>query len=311
MPVVASERRILIAMVHACAASMLGFVTLPMLHELDVSARRAQSWCDSGLLHRIARGLYHVSLRYHELSREQHIIARLLTAGPDARLTRLAALEISGGTRFATGPVDIVVPTKRVAGLTDTRIHVVRDLDHMEPCHIGAVPATPIEWTISELGQDLGRYQITNVLHSIEYRDRCTDLADRVEAELDRRRHIGAPDVRAAIALYRAGSAGTRTRTEDRYLRMALRVAVTAPTVNCVHQVAGGSYEVDFMWRGSSLRVEIDGGQHGRIPDQMSDAASDEHFADLGVLTLREHWRDVWRDLPGCAARLRRQLASR
>jgi hypothetical protein len=315
MPARCSQRQILLDRLRAFAATRFGFATIVEAEALGISRRTLRSWCDSGLIRRIARGLFHVSCRWDELTPDQKTVARLLAAGPDAALARIGAMAFAGGTRFTTSVTDIIVPTDVSAVLPGTRIHRVEDLRVEDVRLFQGFRVTSDEWTVAELGRDftdpVGRYQIANAIHAINYRERTTDLADRVEAELDRRRHVGAPIVRRAIDLHRATSAGTRTRTEDRYVDMALKAWPVEPLVNCVTTAGGVSYEVDIRYLDEMVRIELDGGQHGRIHDAAKDTVSDQRFGADGLLTLRESWRSVWRDLPGCRRRLLIALRSR
>jgi hypothetical protein len=82
-----------------------------------------------------------------------------------------------------------------------------------------------------------------------------------------------------AIVLYKAGSAGTRSRNEVLFLRLDL----PEPLVNT--KLLG--YEVDFLWPEVWLNVEVDGAQHNTPPARRADAARDRTLGAAGYTVLR------------------------
>jgi hypothetical protein len=86
-----------------------------------------------------------------------------------------------------------------------------------------------------------------------------------------------------AIALYNAGSAGTRSGAEDAFLALIDQ----EPRVNTdLH-----GFEVDFHWPELKLAVEIDGPHHGRPRDRDADARQDRALQAAGYDTLHFHRR--------------------
>ena len=81
------------------------------------------------------------------------------------------------------------------------------------------------------------------------------------------------------MALYAAGSAGTRSGAEDALLRLV----ADEPLVNV--ELLG--FEVDFHWPQRRLAVEIDGPAHGRPPSVAEDARRDRTLRAAGYTILR------------------------
>jgi len=83
-----------------------------------------------------------------------------------------------------------------------------------------------------------------------------------------------------AIDLYLAGSAGTRSDLEDRFLELVR--GFPSPLVNMEYL----GYEVDFRWPERKLVVEVDG-NHTRPRDKRSDAARDRVLRAAGYTVVR------------------------
>ena len=122
--------------------------------------------------------------------------------------------------------------------------------------------------TLVDLSDVLTPHQLANVIHEAAFRNLFDDRA--VHAAIDRangRRNLHVLD--KALALNRAGSAGTRSELEDRFLALTGKSGLPEPLVNTHVE----ELEVDFHWPELSLVVEVDGPGHTvvRIPDREID----------------------------------------
>ena len=90
---------------------------------------------------------------------------------------------------------------------------------------------------------------------------------------------MGLAVLEQAIALHKAGSAGTRSAGEDAFLTLGF----PEPLVNT--HVLGE--EVDFHWPGRWFVVEIDGHGHGRPATREDDARRDAKLRAAGYSVLR------------------------
>jgi very-short-patch-repair endonuclease len=93
--------------------------------------------------------------------------------------------------------------------------------------------------------------------------------------------------VEAAIELHLSGSAGSRSRLEQRFLRLVRGAGLPAPRVNTI--VHG--FEVDAYWPG--VCVEIDGPGHRRAATQAEDRIRDAALRAAGCVVLRFGGHDV------------------
>jgi hypothetical protein len=126
-----------------------------------------------------------------------------------------------------------------------------------------------------------------------------------VRAALDR--HPGRPGAAALGALlsrYAAGSTLTRSELEERFLGLCDRYALPRPDVN--RRIDGG-IEVDFLWPGARLVVEVDGYAFHRSPTAFEeDRARDVALVLAGYRVLRFTWTQVTRRPAEVARALRR-----
>jgi len=84
------------------------------------------------------------------------------------------------------------------------------------------------------------------------------------------------------------GSAGTRSKLEDRFLALVLSGGVDEPRVNVHISVPGGrSLEVDFHWPDQRIVVEVDGSGHRRVRTRREDADRDVLLRAAGYRVLR------------------------
>jgi hypothetical protein len=111
------------------------------------------------------------------------------------------------------------------------------------------------------------------------YRKRFDAAASRAAmARATGRRHLDV--LERALAAHEAGSAGTRSAAEDRFLSAVTRAGLPEPRVNT-------PIEVDFHWPDLGLCVEVDGPGHDRPRTRRDDAIRDRALTATGRTVLR------------------------
>jgi hypothetical protein len=155
---------------------------------------------------------------------------------------------------------------------------------------------TTLERTCLDLGAVLTRWQLVNVLYEAEFLFGL-DL-DLLDARNERRaRCHGKAVLRNAIADRRAGSAGTRSATEDRLVRLILRAGLPEPMVcnPCATELV--EHECDLVWPDLRVIVEVDGVTgHRRSGRRQSDKGRDAHFRALGWTVVRISSETIWQE---------------
>lgn len=227
-------------------------------------------------------------------------LAAVLAAGPLAALGWESAARRHGLWMRSRNPDHVHVvttasrrPDLRARWLT---VHRSRTLSADDIEIVDGIATTTALRTCCDLGHVLTPLQIANVLHEATYR-RTVDV-DALEArlaELGRVRGTGA--VRRAIALYRIGSAGTRSASEDRFHAGLVRRRLRRPAVNVRGATGVPGMEVDFVWPRSRLAVEIDGPGHDRPGHAENDALRDAELRAAGWTVLRFTTDQVWAEL--------------
>jgi very-short-patch-repair endonuclease len=107
----------------------------------------------------------------------------------------------------------------------------------------------------------------------------------------------GAARVRRALELHAAGSAGTRSGSEDRFQQGLRAAGLPEPQVNVRGATGHPALELDFVWQKQRLAVAIDGSQHEWAQAEDRDAAIDNMLESDHWLHLHIPTRRIWWDL--------------
>ena len=231
-----------------------------------------------GALFRQHEGIYSVGSEV--LSREGEFLLMVFAGGPGSLLTSAAELELLGWRRQPAPLIDVVVPRKRRAP-QGARFHE-STIDRRDRRRYKGIPVASVPRLIVDLTEDHTPLEIAAVIREAAFHKRFSlpDARDAI-ARANGRRHIK----RATQALdhYIAGSAGTRSGNEVRFVAMLNQAGVPEPRVNV--KVEG--FEVDFHWPDRRLIIEIDGSGHRRAANRREDALRDEVLTAKGWLVLR------------------------
>jgi hypothetical protein len=174
----------------------------------------------------------------------------------------------------------VTVPSQngriRRAGI---RIHRSGRLASEEVTERHGIPVTTIARTLLDLADVLDPQALRRAITEAEYRG-LFDLTTVIAVVQNNPGRRGAKLMRAAEA------AGHRTRSplEDRFLAFIERWGVEEPESNVWLE----GYEVDFLWRGVGLVVELDGGaEHGTRHALNADRLRDRVLWRRGIRTMR------------------------
>jgi len=198
----------------------------------------------AGYLHPKYRGVYAVG--HPKLSREGEWLAAVYAAGDGAALAGFSGGKYWRISRFPDRSIQVAVPKRRRAQagfqIVPTRLlsgeSFVRD----------AIPVCTVARVLFDMSRELSPEQVANVIHQAEFEKRFRERAITRTT----------PVLRAALALHKNGSAGTRSGLEDRFLKLIRGARLPEPIINTHHL----GFELDFRWPG--LNVEIDGDHHDR-----------------------------------------------
>ncbi|MCW2923209.1 MAG: hypothetical protein JWM98_613 [Thermoleophilia bacterium] len=163
--------------------------------------------------------------------------------------------------------------------------------------------------TCHHMGTAATRHQITFVMRSAD-RLGLLDIEYLRFLTGDFYRGPGNGVVRGALGGWDAGSAGTRSGSEDLFVLGSERYQLPEPAVN-VRGVTGlPDVEPDFAYPGLRKVIEIDGGDHDTDAAKARDAEIDARHRGRRIDTLRLPSTSLWRDLRGTMDAVARFLAS-
>jgi hypothetical protein len=295
--------------VWSVAGPQFGTIASRQLATINVSRPTVHRRVSSGEFTRVLPRTFAVGPAAVQLSEDGWRMASVLEAGDPAALCRASAAERLGVWNRPVDEIHVVSlahhrrdPGGRVV------FHRTDDLPASDIADQGGIPTTTFLRTCRDFAIDHTAHQVAFVLGEGAFRQLFT-----IE-EIDRMLvvHVGEPGVavaRDALALHRAGCAGTRTRSEDRFLELVTAAKVATPIVNTPGAFDVLPEELDFAWPDHGLVVELDGHTvHGRPGNRRRDAGRDAILTDDGILVVRIDPRDVW-TAPGRIVRdLRRWL---
>jgi hypothetical protein len=257
-----------------CSSPRHGLATTRSLRAAGLSYDAIRLRVKRGALVQRYPGVY--SFGRGDLSPEAQKMAAVLAGGPGAVAADASAASLYRISRWPDGAPHILVP-RRHRPIQGILVHQCLRLDARDVAVARDIPVTTVARTLVDLGVPLTPHQLCWVINEAAFR-RKFDLGATRRAMERANGHHGIGTLKRALALYAAGSAGTKSRYEDAFLA----VASPEPLVNM--QLLG--YEVDFHWPGWRLVVEVDG-NHSRPRDVLSDDGRDAVLRRAGWTVVR------------------------
>jgi very-short-patch-repair endonuclease len=253
-------------------------------------------------LHRLHRGVYAVGhTALVPLARE---MAAVLACGPGAAISHRSAATLWQLLAEIEGPVDVTV-TRSGRSHRGLRVHRSRSLRPEDIQTRHGIPVTRPTRTLLDLADDATERELERALDEA-LAQRLTTRAALVAAVKAAQGRHGAAKLRHVIERD-DGPALTRSEAEERFLALVRAAGLETPEVN----VRLGSHEVDFLWRGRRLVVEIDGYRfHSSRQAFERDRRRDAELAAAGYRVIRITWRQLVKEPYSVVARLSQVLAA-
>ena len=253
-------------------------ITTAQLERAGIGRSAIAKRAANGRLHRRYRGVYAVG--QPRLSRQGEWIAAILACGPRAYLASLtAAVHLRLWRRRVTA-IHVLAPRGRTPRGVQARAY--RRLDRRDVTVRGGIPVTTVPRTLVDLTDVLTAHQLANVIHEAAFRNLFDERAVRAAIHRANGRH-NLHVLTKALELNAAGSAGTRSELEDRFLALTSRSDLPKPPVN----TRVDDFEVDFHWPQLNLIVEVDGPAHTRPRTRRDDQRRDARLRAAGHTVLR------------------------
>lgn len=270
-----------------------GVISRVQCVSLGVAAETVDNQLRSGRWQQVQRGVY--ATFTGSLTREQHLWAALLRAGPGATFSHETAAELHGIADRPGSRIHITVPANRqpsrYARIPNVIIHRSHSLERTrQPA--GLPPRTRVEDTVLDLIESTASFAdaYTWICRAI---GRRRTTADRIRAALDQRakfprRH----EVELALA---DAASGALSWLELMYVRGVERPhgLPAASRQARVRQQTGSTY-LDNLYEDYNLCVEIDGTAAHPADEQWRDKRRDRRNLVYGKIdTLRFGYLDL------------------
>jgi hypothetical protein len=264
--------------IAAIAGRQHGVITTAQLVRAGLGTSAISKRAANGRLHRKYKGVYAVG--QPRLSHEGGWMAAILACGPGSYLASLtAAVHMKLWRRRVTG-IHVLAPRERK--FRGVRVRTYRALEPLDVTVRAGIPVTTVPRTLVDLSDVLTAHQLANVIHEAAFRKLFDPRAVRAAIHRANGRH-NLHVLERALALNAAGSAGTRSELEDRFLALTSKSDLPEPLVNTKIQ----DIEVDFHWPHLNLIVEVDGPGHTRPRTQREDQQRDARLRAAGNTILR------------------------
>ena len=272
---------------------------------MGVEPHRIVAWTKAGRLHRVHNGVYAVG--QPALSSEAHLLAAVLSVGPDAVMSHQSAALTWGFIRSAGDPrreaVDVSAP-RRLNRRARIRTHFAPTLERQDRMFWDRIPITTPARTLRDLASVLSEDALRQAIRRAQV-DKRTILRD-LDEHLVRMRPC-APGARRLAAVLAEGPTPTRSELEDGMLALLARHGFPRPQVNVPLQLPGRQVEVDFLYPDRRLVLETDGDRfHGTRLAREADAARQADLETAGYRVVRLSYQQVIHDEQRTVARLRR-----
>ncbi|HEX4110664.1 MAG TPA: type IV toxin-antitoxin system AbiEi family antitoxin domain-containing protein [Solirubrobacteraceae bacterium] len=263
-----------------------GVVHVDDLHALGLTNSAISRRVDAGRLHRKGPRTYAVG--HEALSEKGEWMAAVLTVGPKAAwLSGVSAAQFRAVWRGAPPPrLEVLTTSQRGRTIPSLQVVRARRVDPRDVTVIDGIPVVTVPRLLVELSATLTAGQLANVIHEAAYRNLFDASATRAAAQRATGRHH-LDVLHRALELYEQGSAGTRSRREDRIVRALLKGKGPKPIVGAALTINVTRIEVDLLYPDAKLAVEIDGPGHRRPRTQREDRLRDALLRGGGYDTLR------------------------
>ncbi len=293
----ATERRL-----AALAGEQHGIVALGQLRGLGFSLAQVKHRMRCGRLHRIHRGVYAVG--HGALGSRARWMAATL-AVPAAVLSHGAAAALWRLRGWGGGAIHITAAA-RTMQRGALRPHF-RDLPYDERTVHDGIPVTTLARTLLDLAATEGSRALERALREATY----LSLTDPAGLPALVARYPGARGTAAAAAVLADTTYVMRTRSEleARFLEFLRERRLPLPETNVGIEAGGRRFEVDCIWRGPGLVVELDGRAAHLSPSRAEgDRERDGWLGARGLIVSRVTWRRLARDPDGLESQLRMAL---
>jgi very-short-patch-repair endonuclease len=261
------------------AGKQHGVVTRRQLLALGFSDNAINHRIATSRLHPVRRGVYAVGRP--ELSGDGHLLAAVLSCGPDAVASHESAAALYSIRRYPRGPVEISVPASRCPRRPGIRVHRRANLGPEQVTRWRGIPVTSPVVTLVDLAVRLRGEPLEAAVNEADKLGLCDPETLRAALEAME----GQPGTPALGRMLDCRTfALTDSPLERHFLSVIRSGGLPMPQTQC--RLNG--FKVDFFWPDLGLVVETDGLRYHRTPSQQAhDRLRDQTHTTAGLTALR------------------------
>ncbi|MGI8580217.1 MAG: type IV toxin-antitoxin system AbiEi family antitoxin domain-containing protein [Solirubrobacteraceae bacterium] len=276
------------AVLRSLAADQHGVVARSQLLGAGLSVQTVDRLTAGGRLVLMHRGVYAVG--HAQLRPQGFRLAAVLACGAGARLSHRSAIAAKGLRYDDRQRIDVTVPVGSACGRTLPGLIVHRARLAESDCdEVDGIPVTSVARTLVDLAGSGPRRLVARavdaaLVHRV-YDQRAVDEILRRKPALR-----GVAVLRSVLEERHPDSHRTRSEMEVIALEKLAPSGLRRPRVNA--WLADLCVEVDLLWEGERLAVELDSRRYP-APRTREDAARGALLESFGYRVLRFGWGDI------------------
>lgn len=279
-------------------------LTRDELFDLGGSDEVIESRLSRGLWMRVHPGVYQVDRR--PLDWESRLLAAVLAAGPEARVSHRAALVLWGMDGIGSAPVEITMPFGNLAFPEDVIVHRSRRPTPRRECR--GIPVSGPERTLLECAR-LPPMVVGKALDSAIRLGITTVDKVWLMLGLEGGRGVAGTKRLRSVLGERVHDTATDSGSEFELLHHMQRGGLPKPELGFELYPASGRRIPDFIWPERGKAVEVDGIDAHSSADQLDDdLIRQNELMDLGLEIRRFSARRIRRHPESVVAEIRQFL---
>jgi hypothetical protein len=294
------------ARISELATRQHGVVSRRQLLDLGLSARMLDHRLACGILRPLHAGVY--AAGHEALPYRARVAAAVLAVTGETAASHYSALALRGLADPRPGPVHVTAtqPRRRRPGIAIHRGGLPDD----EVEITARIPVTTVPRTLLDLSGRSDRKTLRRLVKEAEFQG-LVGIPDLV-AVLERHPRRRGRKTLAEVVRAFAGAGRTRSELEDRFIELCATHHLPFPQTNVPLTVFGNRYEVDCLWPGAGVVLELDGWRaHGSRSAFHDDRARDRALTAAGYVPMRVTWSQLVNDGDAIAAEIRAALKRR
>lgn len=224
---------------------------------------------------------------------ESRLLAVILSAGPGAVVSHLAAAALHGIPGFGRGVPEISVPRGVRLRRSAARVHTSTDLNRRPATTISGIPVTDLPRTLLDVARVVGDQRL---LRAIEWSRRSRGVTwSELVSTLAHHARRGRPGIRRLRRVIAANAHRSEITDSDfELLVLALLREHGLPEPALHHRVFDGDRfvaEVDLAYPDRKVAIELDGSVHLEDEVRERDLPRQNDLVLLGWTVLRFTWK--------------------